>query len=646
MPAGTSIVDTLLAGSSSGAASLAKTAQRPKPLNPGPVAAGGMSGGHRSPTSAGGRQAKLFIGGISRHTTTKQLRDHFMKYGRVIDCVAMKEADGRSRGFGYVTFSSQAACDRVLSEPQNIDGRIVDVKRAVPEGLGGAPRQESSFLGGPMASDLSMSGSDALWQGYHSLGDASNPWASTWADYSMGTCALDDFAAMSAFGMAGRARQPDCLELLSSGGPLSLPPTPTTARQHLQQQGSLVLGTTPPAASGEGKCMSAEAAEFVPQQEPKQKTQKAAAAPASKPRKVLGEISTENSANIMKADKDADEDFAKKPMFIKVSQPLDEKTQESTLPLPSSGVQTGAEVSKLGVLTTFEDVFNDKDTESESEKQAPEAAKVSEEELEKLGSIPSMGSILHEAGECKRCNFFAKGRCENGKACQFCHYPHEKRKASRQEKRQRERQQTHHLNIETEFDDDFSTCMGSSRQDDSGFLGLPPVLTSQPGSVSSAYSSLLSPCLSAAGVARIGAMPVAAGPPGLVGPAPVLPAWQPEEELNPALISAIADAIAQQAISSGAPPAATCPSSAPAPLAAFLSTAPPSVSNPLATPAMMSSAEAVDACKADDVVATELPEGDAENVWSREDMLRVMAALEATGAVKPKQPDDPPARVA
>merc|ERR1719181_1362388 len=108
-----------------------------------------MSGGHRSPTSAGGRQAKLFIGGISRHTTTKQLRDHFMKYGRVIDCVAMKEADGRSRGFGYVTFSSQAACDRVLSEAQNIDGRIVDVKRAVPEALGGgAAGAASSFKQG------------------------------------------------------------------------------------------------------------------------------------------------------------------------------------------------------------------------------------------------------------------------------------------------------------------------------------------------------------------------------------------------------------------------------------------------------------------------------------------------------------------
>merc|ERR550532_2649772 len=83
-----------------------------------------------------GRPAKLFIGGITRHTTTKQLRDHFSRYGRVLDCVAMRQPDGRPRGFGYVTLDSQAAADRCLAEPQVIDGRVVDMKRAVPEGSG------------------------------------------------------------------------------------------------------------------------------------------------------------------------------------------------------------------------------------------------------------------------------------------------------------------------------------------------------------------------------------------------------------------------------------------------------------------------------------------------------------------------------
>merc|ERR1719469_1797344 len=85
------------------------------------------------------RPTKLFIGGISRRTTTKQLRDHFSKKGRVLDCVAMRQPDGRPRGFAYVTLDSPAAAEYFLREPQMIDDRIVDLKQAVPDtsSLGG-----------------------------------------------------------------------------------------------------------------------------------------------------------------------------------------------------------------------------------------------------------------------------------------------------------------------------------------------------------------------------------------------------------------------------------------------------------------------------------------------------------------------------
>jgi hypothetical protein len=51
--------------------------------------------------------------------------------------------------------------------------------------------------------------------------------------------------------------------------------------------------------------------------------------------------------------------------------------------------------------------------------------------------LPSIGSADHVAGTCRRCNFFPKGRCQNGQDCTFCHYTHERRKPSRQEKRER-----------------------------------------------------------------------------------------------------------------------------------------------------------------------------------------------------------------
>jgi len=90
--------------------------------------------------------AKLFIGGLTRNTTTKMLRDHFSQYGRILDCVAMVQPDGRPRGFGYVTLDSAVAAERCLSEPMVIDGRALDMKSAVP-GTSGTKCRERSTAG-------------------------------------------------------------------------------------------------------------------------------------------------------------------------------------------------------------------------------------------------------------------------------------------------------------------------------------------------------------------------------------------------------------------------------------------------------------------------------------------------------------------
>lgn len=45
--------------------------------------------------------------------------------------------------------------------------------------------------------------------------------------------------------------------------------------------------------------------------------------------------------------------------------------------------------------------------------------------------LPSVGSVGHEDGTCKRCAFFLKGRCKNGKDCSHCHFTHEQRKRRR-----------------------------------------------------------------------------------------------------------------------------------------------------------------------------------------------------------------------
>jgi len=76
---------------------------------------------------------KVFIGGLAHKTTTQHLRDHFCRFGHIVDAVVLRWPDGRSRGFGYVTFAESVSAAGVLKEaPHVLSGREVEVKRAVP----------------------------------------------------------------------------------------------------------------------------------------------------------------------------------------------------------------------------------------------------------------------------------------------------------------------------------------------------------------------------------------------------------------------------------------------------------------------------------------------------------------------------------
>lgn len=75
---------------------------------------------------------KLFVGGLVHETTTQNLREYFGRFGTVVDAVVLRWPDGRSRGFGYVTFAEASAVAAALKEKHQFGGRDVDVKRAVP----------------------------------------------------------------------------------------------------------------------------------------------------------------------------------------------------------------------------------------------------------------------------------------------------------------------------------------------------------------------------------------------------------------------------------------------------------------------------------------------------------------------------------
>ncbi|KAK2762806.1 hypothetical protein FQN54_000981 [Arachnomyces sp. PD_36] len=92
------------------------------------------------------RTSKIFVGGVSQEATEQDFMQFFMQFGRVIDATLMIDKDtGRPRGFGFVTFDSEAAVDATLSGPLEIHGKPIEVKKAQPRG---GNREEDGGRGG------------------------------------------------------------------------------------------------------------------------------------------------------------------------------------------------------------------------------------------------------------------------------------------------------------------------------------------------------------------------------------------------------------------------------------------------------------------------------------------------------------------
>jgi hypothetical protein len=76
---------------------------------------------------------KLFVGGLAWATTDDSLRGAFEKFGSVQEAVVVLDREtGRSRGFGFVTFTQDADADRAVAEMNGaeLDGRSINVNEA------------------------------------------------------------------------------------------------------------------------------------------------------------------------------------------------------------------------------------------------------------------------------------------------------------------------------------------------------------------------------------------------------------------------------------------------------------------------------------------------------------------------------------
>lgn len=86
---------------------------------------------------------KIFVGGLPSSLTDEGFQQYFESYGHVTDVVIMYDQNTkRPRGFGFISFESEDAVDRVLHKVfHELNGKIVEVKRALPkdasQGVGG-----------------------------------------------------------------------------------------------------------------------------------------------------------------------------------------------------------------------------------------------------------------------------------------------------------------------------------------------------------------------------------------------------------------------------------------------------------------------------------------------------------------------------
>ncbi|RUP10884.1 glycine-rich RNA-binding protein [Jimgerdemannia flammicorona] len=84
---------------------------------------------------------KLFIGSLSWGMTDDTLRSKFEEYGWVEDAIVIKDRKtGHSRGFGFVTYSSDSEAEAAIAglNDQELDGRIIRVDCASERGGSGS----------------------------------------------------------------------------------------------------------------------------------------------------------------------------------------------------------------------------------------------------------------------------------------------------------------------------------------------------------------------------------------------------------------------------------------------------------------------------------------------------------------------------
>lgn len=78
---------------------------------------------------------KLFVGNLDWHASEEDFKALFERVGEVEEAIIIKEPSGRSKGFGFVTYTNDADADKAVAElngSEDLGGRAINVSEARP----------------------------------------------------------------------------------------------------------------------------------------------------------------------------------------------------------------------------------------------------------------------------------------------------------------------------------------------------------------------------------------------------------------------------------------------------------------------------------------------------------------------------------
>lgn len=71
---------------------------------------------------------KLFVGSLDWNTTEDDLKAFFADLGEVDEAIIIRDHQGRSKGFGFVTYKDDSAADKAIAD---LDGKQLGKRNIV-----------------------------------------------------------------------------------------------------------------------------------------------------------------------------------------------------------------------------------------------------------------------------------------------------------------------------------------------------------------------------------------------------------------------------------------------------------------------------------------------------------------------------------